>query len=938
VNFFDKLKNNSYKLKYKTILKIIVLAVIFVSGINFRAKAQVPAKKPVPIDTTQINKGSMLDSLSIGIESDSIKYSGISKIPQDTLMRDSIPPQPVGDIKTTVHYKALDSLTLNMLTKDVKMYGQANIDYTPISISAEEITVNWEDNMMMAEGKVDSTGRKYGTPIFVNGADTYETDEIRYNFSTEKAAIKGLVTKQGEGFIHADKVFKNAKGELFNSTTLYTTCNLAHPHYSIKARKVKVIPGKEMITGPFNMVLNDVPTPIGFAFGIFPDQQERNSGVIFPTFGEETRRGFYLRQGGYYFAINDYVNLELTGDIYTKGGWGIRAASSYTKRYSYRGNLLFDFTKLKTEDESTLETTVSNDFRFSWSHTPASKGTGRFSASVDLASSTYNLNNQLANQNDQIKTNLSSSVNYSKSFAGTPLSLGLSARFNQNLNTKLANILLPDFNFNVQNIYPFKRKASSGKAWYEKIVFRYAMTATNKITNRIITVDGDSIVELNSETLPLLVKQGSNGFNHTIPVSASLNLFKHFKLNPRLDYQERWYFKKLDYRYDEKAQKVVTDTLNGFNALRSYSAGVGISSVIYGTAFFKRPYGIQAIRHQMIPSISYSYQPDFGDPKFGYYQEVQKDSLGNTSTLARYAGFVYGQPRRGESSNISLSISNTLEMKVLSRKDTTGKAEKIILLRSFNLSTSYNLAADSFNLSPISLSAATNILNNKDLTKGVATTGFNVNFRGTIDPYMYVLDSIKVNKDIETIYQRRLNQFAFNNGQGLGQFSSLNIAITTGFRGKSKGSSQGSRGQGAIERTPTNSVKEEQELQEFINNPDLYVDFKIPWSVRLSYSLNYRRIGFKEGKVTQSLRFSGDLSLTPKWKTTFNSGYDIEKKRFSETRLGITRDLHCWEMRLDWVPYGRYQSYNFTIRAKSSLLQDLKISRRRNATDSFTFQ
>ena len=918
----------------------------YANAINFQAKAQVPPVNKAAIesfraDTIDIKVDSLnniapKDTLDLGVVTMGTDSATVAHIVDS--LRNLEKKPPVGDIKTTVRYNSADSLTLNMLTRDVKMYGKAKIDYNPISISAEEVTVNWAENMMMAEGRTDSTGKKIGTPVFVNGSETYETDEIKYNFKTEKAAIKGLVTKQGEGFIHADQVFKNAKGELFNKTTLYTTCNLAHPHYNIKARKVKVIPGKQMISGPFNMTLHDVPLPIGFAFGMFPDQQQRNSGVIVPTFGEESRRGFYLRQGGYYFAFNDYVNLELTGDIYTKGGWAVRAASIYNKKYSYRGQLAFNFTKLQSEDENTLETNESNDFRFSWSHTPVSKGTGRFSASVDLASSTYNLNNQLE-QTDQVKANLSSSVNYSKSFSGTPISIGLSGRFNQNLNTKQADILLPDFNLNVQNIYPFKRKGSSGNKWYESVVFRYTMNATNKITNKIRTAEGDSVVELSSETLPLLIKQGSNGFNHTLPISTSLNVLKHFKLNPRFDYKERWYFKKLDYNYDEELKTAVTDTIKGFNAVREYSAGVGMSSIIYGTVFFNRENGIQAIRHQMIPSISYNYRPDFGAEKFDYFKEVQTDSLGNTRKFSRYAGFVYGGPSQGESSSVGISLTNTLEMKYLSKKDTTGKAEKIALFRNFGLSTSYNFAADSFNLAPISLNANTNILSNKDLGKGATTTGFNINFRGSIDPYLYVLDSAITNTSgVETVYQRKLNQFAFNNGQGLGRFSSFNISIATGFRAKTKGSSQGNRGGGGIEATETTSVKEEQELQDFVDNPDLYIDFKIPWSIRFSYNVNYSRVGFREGKVTQSLRFSGDLSLTQKWKMTFNSGYDFERKKFNETRLGITRDLHCWEMRLDWVPYGRYQSYNFTIRAKSSLLQDLKLSKRRNATDSFTFQ
>ena len=953
MKFFNNLKINCYKLNHIRTLNHIVFALIFVNIINFQAKAQVETPIIVaPTDSAQTidglpkleNRSIQGDSLGPANTRDLLD-SALATMQLDTLAADSVKQQRIGDIKTTVHYKSLDSISLNMVTKDVKMFGDASIDYEPISITAQEVTVNWQENLMRAEGKVDSTGKKIGTPVFVNGAETYETDEIRYNFKTEKAAITGLVTTQGEGYIHADQVFKNAEGELFNKTTLYTTCNLANPHYSIKARKVKIIPGKEMISGAFNMIMSGVPLPLGFVFGIFPDQQHRNSGIIFPTYGEETRRGFYLRQAGYYFAINDYINLELTGDIYTKGGWAVRGASTYNKRYHYRGNIQFDFSKLKTEDERTLDFNEANDFRLSWSQSPTKKGTGRFSVSVNIASSSYNNNNQLLEQADQIRTNLSSNINYSKSFSGTPISIGLSGRFNQNLKTKLANILLPDFNLNVQNIYPFKRKASSGKAWYEKVVLRYSMNATNKITNKILTAEGDSIVQLSSETLPLLLRQGSNGFNHKIPLSTSLSLFKHFKINPNLSYQERWYFKKLNYTYDDETKDVVTDTIKGFNSLRSFQAGVGFSTIVYGTVNFEREFGIQAIRHQLIPSISYSYKPDYGDPSYDFYQEVQSDSLGNTRRFSRYAGFVYGQPVQGESSSIGLNITNSLEMKFRNKKDTTGKAEKIILLRNFNLSTGYNLAADSFKLSPISLSTGTNLLNNKPLGKSVTTSGLNINFRGTIDPYLYVLDSTFTNTaGEETIYQRKLNQFAFNNGQGLGRFSSVTVSISTGFQAKTKGSTQGSRSSGGksgldggMEGVRTDTGKEEQELQSIISNPELYIDFKIPWSIRFSYSVNYSRVGFKEGKVTQSLRFNGDLSLTEKWKMTFNSGYDFERKKFNETRLGITRDLHCWQMRLNWVPYGRYTSYDFTINAKSSLLQDLKISKRRNATDSFTF-
>lgn len=971
-------KDTHKKLNHFASFRPFILSAFILITLNFQAKSQVLN------DSTRINIPSKIDSVAITTPDsasfslkdstqisaiDSIYLAGLDSLSTLTndstiiLAADSLKKVPPSDIKTTVSYNAQDSITIDMFTKNVKIYGSGIIDYKPIALDAQEIIINWEENYMQANGVADSTGKVMGKPIFKNGSEVYETDEIKYNFKTEKASITGLVTTQGDAFIHSDKVFKNAKGELFNQTTLYTTCNLAHPHYSIKARKVKVIPNKEMISGPFNMIINDVPTPLGFAFGMFPDQQNRTSGIIFPDFGEETLRGFYLRNGGYYFAFNDYINLDLTGDIYTKGGWAIRAKSTYNVRYKFRGNFGATFSKFKQENETTLEDDVSNDFRLVWSHTPVSKGTGRFSANINYATNSYNKNNKLENQNDQIRATLSSSVNYSKTFAGTPFSLGISGRYNQNLNTKQADLLLPEFTFNMQNIYPFKKKSSSGNKWYEKINFRYSMAAKNKATNRLnvpITTEDiynsegeliqaseqiavDSIFDINSETIPFLLDQGSNGVKHSIPLSASFKLLKQFTISPSLSYDELWYFKKLDYSYNDETNEVEIDTIAGFNAIRSYSASTSINTRMYGTVLFDREYGVQAIRHMMTPSISYSYRPDFGDEKYGYYQTFQVDSLGNTQTKSRYQGFVYGQgPGMGESSSISLSITNTLEMKYMSKKDTTNKAEKIALLRNFGVSTSYNLAAEEFRLSNISVRATTDLLKNKELSKTIKTTGLSINFNGTIDPYVYQLDSI-TDEGLETqrVHQLKLDQFAWNNGQGLGQFSQFNISMNTGFQGSKKGggaqASSGRSMKGGIDDVTANTAKEEAELSEFIANPDLYVDFNIPWSVRLTYNVNYTRKGFDEGNVTQSLRFNGDISITEKWKLTYQSGYDFTNKKFTEARFNVIRDLHCWDMTLSWVPFGRYQSYNFTIKVKSSLLQDLKLSKKRNASDSFNF-
>ncbi len=972
----DNSKDTYKKLNNFTSLNLFTLSALLLILINIQANSQIlPSSNavniPTKIDSVDTNKvdsthilnskttlKSALDSTFIA-NIDSVSLSSSDSIITDEA--DSVAKLPPSDIKTTVIYNASDSITINMFTKDVKIYGNANIDYTPIQLDAQEITINWEENYMQANGTPDSLGKMQGKPIFKNGSEVYETNEIKYNFKTEKASITGLVTAQGDGFIHSDKVFKNAQGELFNQTTLYTTCNLADPHFSIKARKVKVIPNKSMIAGPFNMIINDVPTPLGFAFGMFPDQQTRTSGIIFPDFGEENLRGFYLRNGGYYFAISDYVNLDLTGDLYTRGGWAVRANSTYTVRYKFRGNFGATFSKFKQENQTSLEDDISNDFRLVWSHSPESKGTGRFSANVNYASSSFNNNNQLADQNDQMRSTFSSTVNYSKTFAG-PFSMGISGRFNQNIRTKEADLSLPDFNFNVENIYPFKKRGSSGNKWYEKIVFRYNLLAKNEIKNHLrvpVTIEDvfddegnllqeggqiliDSTFDINSETIPFLLDQGSNGVKHTIPLSASFKLLKHFTITPNINYDELWYFKKLDYSYNDELKAVEIDTLREFSAIRSYSAATSINTIIYGTVMLDREYGVQAIRHMMTPSISYSYTPDFSTEKFDYYQTVQTDSLGSTQQFSRFAGFVYGPGAGvGERSNISIGISNILEMKYKSKNDTTNKAQKIALLRNFGANASYNLAAEQFKLSNIGIRATTDLLKNKQLGQSIKTTGLNITFNGTIDPYVYQLDSITdEGGENQRVHQIKLDQLAWNNGQGLGQFSSFRITINTGFQGIKGGGSESTTGRNMDTGTGnvnTNTAKEEAELNEFMANPNLYVDFNIPWSVRLTYNVNFSRNGFDMGEVTQSLQFNGDISLTHNWKLTYQSGYDFTRKKFNEARFNIVRDLHCWDMTLSWIPTGRTQSYNFTIKAKSSLLQDLKLSRKRNPSDSFNF-
>ncbi len=902
---------------------------IFLFFNNFQAKAQ--ENDTIPVITP--------DTLQTNIPLDSIPTS---IVPGDSTATDSTSVEPAGTISTTVFYKSRDSLSMNMRNKIVSLYGNSTIDYKPIGLDAEEIEIDWGANIIDAHGVPDSLGKMVGKPVFRSGNSHYETNNIRYNFKTEKAVISGLVTQQGEGFIHGAAVYKNEKDELYIPYTKYTTCNLSTPHFYIAARDVKAIPGNKMVTGPFNMVINEVPTPLGFFFGMFPEQNQRASGLIIPSYGEQNLKGFYLENGGYFMAINDYVNLGITGSIYSKGGYGLNVGSQYIKRYKYNGNFIFNLTKQIFSNDAESNESLVTDFRLNWSHTPKTKGTGRFSARVNAATSTYNQNNVLNNIDQQINATLSSNVSYSKTFKGTPISMGVNARFNQNVATKKVDLLLPEVSMNVQNLYPFQSKTGSGNNWYNRITLRYTMNALNQITNRI---SADSIAPFDLNTLPKLIENAKNGVKHAIPISTSLKAFKYFTISPALNYQELWYSTKLDYNYNSETGKIDTDTIPGFNRVYSYGGGASMNTRVYGTYFFNREYGIQAIRHVMTPSIGYSNRPDFGEPRFDYYQEVQSDESGNSILLPRYAGYIYGTPSKGKSSSVSLSLTNTLEIKTLSKKDTTGKSSKVALLRNLGLAASYNLAAEAFKLSNISARATTTLLNNKEVFGGSAVMqSTNLNLSGGVDPYVWILDSIG-NPDAEEpkYYQRKIDKFAWNNGDGLGRFSQITFNVRSGIRAKPRDSNANKKSgyvPSDMDRLRARlmdksiSYHEQVLIENILDNPQYYVDFNIPWSLSVSYTFNFRRIGFQQGDVTQTLRFNGDLSITPKWKITYTSGYDFKVKEFTQTRLGIFRDLHCWELNFSWVPFGRFTSYDFSIRAKASLLQDLKLNKRRSFTDN----
>lgn len=853
--------------------------------------------------------------------------SNPQQTPTDTIKAkaDTVQRAPKGDIETTINYSATDSINSSVDGQIVRLYGDAKIQYGAIELEADEIEIDYKNHTLTANGTRDSLGRRVGFPIFKDGPSVYEMKDIEYNFKTGRARITEVVTEQSEGYLHGETVFKNEKNEMLSLRNSYTTCNLEHPHFRIRSTKTKAIPDDKIVSGPFYMEFNEIPLPIGFLFGMFPAQRESKSGIIFPSYGEERLRGFNLRRGGYYFDISDYFKLALTGDIYSKGGHALYVQAPYIWRYHFNGSFNFSYSK-NSVNERIEDKSVSKDFSLQWTHTPQSKRTGRFSASVNAATSTFNQNNNLnygytdinSSRLSNISRKLSSNISYSTRFPNTPFSMGVNLSHNQDLQTEQVDLQFPTLTVNMQNQYPFQRK-DGRTTKLDNFSIGYSMAASNRITNNLGRIKRndlttDSIAAFNMDNLPTFFENGRKGVRHVIPISYSFKAFRFFTVSPSVNYEEKWYFEKLDWKYDivNNSPTLVKDTIKGFNRIANYNFSTSLNTRLYGTYFFKRG-NVKAIRHTVNPTISFSYTPDFGKND-NYFQVIKQNGI--TTYKSRHDGFVYGGSSQGRSGSIGFGLGNTVEMKVKSEKDSV--ARKVSLLNSLSMGASYNIFADSFKLSAISLSANTNVLN------GI----LGVNMSASLDPYQI----LRLKNENGQVYERRIDAYAIRGGR-LGRISQASIAINTNLNPKARKNEQQSK------QKIANSNLPEQEKQFLLNDPNSYVDFEVPWSLRLNYNLSYTRplrtIATRDlFNLNQTLQFSGDLSLTEKWKVSFNSGYDVKAKEFTQTSINIARDLHCWTLNFSWIPFGGFTSYTFTIRVKASVLQDLKMERRKPFFDN----
>ncbi len=863
-----------------------------------------------------------------------------------------------GAVETTVVYKAQDSIRFEVQNKRAILYDKADVTYGDVNLKAALITVDYERNLVTAEGAADSTGKVQDRPLFTQGAETYQAGRIDYNIKSKRGRITDVVTKQGEGFIHADKIKRQPNGDINGLHGSYTTCNLEHPHFYINASKMKLIPGQQVITGPFNLVIGDIPTPLGFLFGYFPTPKtnKRASGLIIPTFGQAADRGFFLRNGGYYWAANEHIGVRLTGDIYAGngdrfGGWRGTAEMQYITRYKYDGLFSFGFNSQPIErifnstDANTDPTykppTSSNSFMLSWRHTPVPRpGGGRFSASVNLQSSdgSYQRSSTF-NTRNYLSASFQSNISYSKQLRNLPInySLQLSQTQDTRLGTMTAN--LPDVSVGLARQYVYDILKLQPRKAYEQFAFSYNLTFRNSLSNNVparllnngtIPLLGGSrepfIVPIKLGNLNQLLRNSQTGMKHDFNITLGSYTIKHINISPGVTYNETWYFKKLDYSYNPLARAVAIDTMVGLYRLPTGSGNLNLNTSFYGTWIRKGNRKIQALRHKVTPSIGYSYAP--GQLGRNPFQSVQLGNLRDPATgqlysdielykkngvpFSQFNNFIYGVPLNNSNNRLSFQLQNSVEMKVRNSDDTTGTVpfNKVALIRDLTFSGGYDLGRDTFQLDPISFSFNTEIA--RKLT---------VYINGQLNPYQQ--DSLGRLRDKYLWQQSKVRLLRLTG-------ASMNLAYQFN-------PSQGGR-KSAIKRDVAPVNDPQLGAVTPLNPYEDYVNFEIPWELNTTFGLTYQNQGplpARPGRVRKgpytaaSLNLNGSVKLTESLRFGFSSNYDFVNKTPAFTRLDLTKDLHCWQINGTWTPFGPARGYFITIAAKSALLQSLKLSRNR---------
>ena len=813
----------------------------------------------------------------------------------DTLMAPS--PNAIKDI---IRYKAVDSVAMNLDSRRAFLYSDGTIDYQTMNLRADHVEVDFNRQTLHAYGHLDTAGNTIGRPFFKQDDAEYHADSITFNYSTQKGIIQGVITQEGDGFLHGRKVKKVNDSVMYLDGGSYTTCNYAHPHFAINFTKSKLITNNKIVTGPAWLTVEDVPTPVALPFAFFPITKQRQSGILIPSYGWMNYRGYYLKDGGYYFALSDNLDLSLLGELYTNLSWAAEAKSNYYVRYKYKGAVdlrygqTFEGIRGDTANFSSF-----NDFKFTWQHDQDAKANpySRFSANVNLQSRNYSKNT--TNRADYFNSTTTSSISYTTKL-GPWFNLAASARESFNAQTGIMNIKLPSISLSSITFYPLRRRNPSGAyRWYENISLSYVLNAENNLT----TPDSELFT-------PITLDRLQYGVQQQLPLSSSVKVLRFFNWTNSVSYTERWHWRTTERHYDPTDGSLTIDTVTGFRANRDFNISSSLSTRIYGMFQFNSG-PLKALRHVINPSLSFSYHPDFGAERYGWWRQYT-DTTGYVHRYSIFQQSLYGGPPDGRSGNLRLSIGNNLEIKVQNPFDTTAEVKKIALIENLNLAMGYDLAKDSLNLSSLAVSGRTTLFR-----------ALVLNYSGSFSPY--VIDTLgRLHNQLLWQTERRL--FRMDNSTWSTQ---LSYSLNPNTFSSKKGADAKTTGR------PTSTL-----IQTPYSTPipillGGYADFDVPWNVSLSYTFSHvdryvASVMNIQSETIQSITLSANVSLTPNWRLAMSTGYDISNKGMSYTTVDIYRDLHCWEMRFSWVPFGYYKSWFFQINIKADALRDVKYEKKKN--------
>lgn len=856
-------------------------------------------------------------------------------VPQDTVPVDTT-PKSKNALDMPVNYSAEDSITFDYGRSRANLYGGSKVRYQNLELEADIINIAIDSSLVHASGRADSTGNVTGKPLFRQGTDEYEPDSISYNFKTRKAFITNVYTQQGEGYMKSMDGKRDSLGTMYVKKAFYSTCDAEHPHFYLNMTRAKMRPGKDVVFGPTYLVVEDVPLPLAIPYGFFPFKDKYSSGFIMPSYGDETSRGFYLREGGYYFAFNDYVDAKILADVYTKGSWQLSAQSNYKKRYRFSGNLFLSYQYTQTGEKNMPDFAISKDFRVIWTHRqdPKANPTQSFSASVNFATSSYERNNLVSMYNpaSYTQSTRTSSVSYSKSFPDIGLTIGTTFNIAQQVRDSSISVTLPNLTIQLNRFYPFKRKKMVGKErWYEKIGMSYSGTLTNSINTK------ENLLFKSS-----LVRDWRNGMRHQVPINATFNVLKYINVTPNFTFTDRMYSKKVMQSWDEESRKVQRDTINGFYNVYNFSMGVSANTKLYGFYTPKPWFGgkkIKAIRHMLTPGISFNYAPDFSKPMWGFYDTyVRTDKDGNVSTVtySPFSGSTYGTAPSDMQGSFQFDLSNNVEMKLRTSRDSTGE-KKISLIDELGMSMSYNMAAKKKPWSDLNMHLRLKL-----------TKTYTFSMAAVFATYAYEFDK---SGNVFVGDHTEWSQGRFGRFQGMSQnlsytFNNQTLKKLLGMRDKVRGRFSSSsyddeeddeydddEADPSMQNVDPDRKKgmtgakatEKSEL-----DADGYLKFQMPWSLTVSYGISMRENTSAEinpkrmrypYKFTQTLNFSGNVRIAEGWNIAFSSGYDMNYKKMSMTTVSLARDLHCFAMSCSMV-ITPYTSFNFLFAAKAGTLAD----------------